>query len=559
MDVFGHRTFPRTIWDWLTRPNPRVAPLQQARSRLLTILVFITLPVMCLVSSWVSAEPVALAFRWTLPVIYAGIFLVNRSGYFRAAAWMLILVLALQPFIYLITVPAATFETITFGGIWLIAPFLMAYVLLAVRDFALTLALVFGLVATVLLTHPEVGFSALSTCLLVLFWMAVVLLVAAVMRRDDVQRQLDHASALEESEARYRSLFAATLEGIVIHRNGIIVECNRTFAALLGYEVNALPGTSIVECIAPEDRARVVALVNSTEMFQAQGLRRNGSVFWAEVRNQPIQLNGELLRVSAVVDITGRREIERQQVRLKVEQEKVLTLRELINNLSHDLRNPLSNINTGLYLIRKLQNDPIRVEAQIQQVEEQVDHLKAMVEDLQIMATLDRRATSEYRFTWRNVNPVVDAAVQEEREPALRRRQMLTFAGADDLPDALLDSAEFKRLVKHLIQNAVNFTPEGGEIAVTTQADGNDVLVRVSDTGIGISTEDRARIFDYFYRADEARNPETGGTGLGLTIAKRIADAHNGRIEVESTPGAGSVFCVRLPVTRRLTSSSPAD
>jgi PAS domain S-box-containing protein len=539
-------------WDALTRPHPRVPPLQRARARTLAILVLITLPVLWLVSSWAWPNTSLQVLQLLTPVAFAVIYFANRFGYFYAAAWLFILALALQPALYLIALPVKTFETVTFGAIWLLAPVLVCYVLLNVRELVLTLLLVFSLISGVLILNPGVTFSSLSISLLMLFWISAVLLVSSVSRREDVRRQLQNADRLLESDTRYRTLFAATMDGIVVHQNGVVVDCNHAFAELVGYPQDEIIGKQALEFYAPEERERAVRWMTSTEPYQTQGVRKDGTRFWASIQGQPIQINGRTMRIATVTDITQRKEAEKQQVRLAVEQEKVVVLQRFISNLSHDLRTPLSTLNTGLYLIRKVKDDPDRLDAHISRVQEQVAHLESMIDDMLVMSTLDRRATGEYKFAWRDVNLVVGRAVEEEMSQALRKRQALTFEGKDGLPEALLDASEFKRLMKHLIQNAINFTPDGGQIAVWTARDEEEIVVSVRDTGIGISPQDRARIFDYFYRADEARSPDTGGTGLGLTIAQRICDAHNGRIEVESAPGEGSTFRVRLPVTRRV-------
>jgi len=99
----------------------------------------------------------------------------------------------------------------------------------------------------------------------------------------------------------------------------------------------------------------------------------------------------------------------------------------------------------------------------------------------------------------------------------------------------------------NLLQNAISYTPEGGQIAVEVQPDLNGVEVSVSDTGIGIPAADLPRIFERFYRVDKGRSQELGGTGLGLSIVKHIVEAHGGRVNVESKPGQGSRFSFFLP------------
>ena len=109
------------------------------------------------------------------------------------------------------------------------------------------------------------------------------------------------------------------------------------------------------------------------------------------------------------------------------------------------------------------------------------------------------------------------------------------------------DRIKLNQILYNLIDNAMKYTPEGGSIQVSLTEEGNSLIWRVKDNGIGIPPEDREHIFERFYRVDKARSRETGGTGLGLSIVKQLAVMHGGTIQVESRPGEGSLFTVTLP------------
>jgi two-component system sensor histidine kinase BaeS len=115
---------------------------------------------------------------------------------------------------------------------------------------------------------------------------------------------------------------------------------------------------------------------------------------------------------------------------------------------------------------------------------------------------------------------------------------------------ALIDRVEFARVITKLMENAITYTPQAGHITVETHIDKNWLTISMQDSGVGILAEDLPHIFERFYRADRARSTETGGSGLGLSIVQKIVEAHNGRIDVESTPGRGSKFSIRLPITK---------
>ncbi|HYO89967.1 MAG TPA: ATP-binding protein [Candidatus Limnocylindrales bacterium] len=541
----------RRFFDYLTRPSPRVPAEQRGRARITAALVLISMPAMLMVSTWGWLGAPLQALLLFSPLILIIAYFLNRAGYVRLAPWLGVVFFTLVPFVYLITLQVYVFETITFGVIWLMAPLFICYVLLDLRDLTIALLLNVAVVFTVLVFKPQITLNILSIGLLILLWTAALLLVASMLRQQDAQELKMQTRAHGESESRYRTLFAAAMEGIIIHKDGRVIDCNPAFAELLGYSQEELPGMSALDFYAPEERERAVDLIKSTDPYEAQGIRKDGTRFWAEVRGRPMIVEGQLVRVATLSDITQRRKAEQQRVSLAVEREKVEILQRFITNVSHDLRTPLSTINTGLYLIEKVKDDPARLQAQLASVQAQVQHLDRLIDDLLSMSRLDRRQTGEYAFAWHTLNTLVRAAIDELASQTLRKRQTLDFDGGDGLPMALVDKAEFRRMLRHLIQNAINFTPEGGEVRVSTAHEGEEIVISIHDNGIGIAAEDRAAIFDYFYRVDEARSPDNGGTGLGLTIAKRICEAHNGRIEVDSEPGEGSTFRVRLPITRR--------
>jgi signal transduction histidine kinase len=118
------------------------------------------------------------------------------------------------------------------------------------------------------------------------------------------------------------------------------------------------------------------------------------------------------------------------------------------------------------------------------------------------------------------------------------------------LDDALIlgDAVRLRQLFLNLIDNAIKYTPEKGMVEISLFREGNNVKIRVKDTGMGIPAEDLSKIFDRFYRVDKARTRELGGSGLGLSISKWIVDIHNGTISVESEINLGSIFTVTFPL-----------
>jgi signal transduction histidine kinase len=119
------------------------------------------------------------------------------------------------------------------------------------------------------------------------------------------------------------------------------------------------------------------------------------------------------------------------------------------------------------------------------------------------------------------------------------------------IPVLSVDLTRIAQLLANLLSNAVKFTPDGGRVEVRLGSEGDQVVLAVSDTGVGIPAVDQERIFERFYRTAIVRRQEIPGTGLGLTITKAIVAAHNGTIAVESAEGRGSTFTIRLPLMRK--------
>lgn len=171
--------------------------------------------------------------------------------------------------------------------------------------------------------------------------------------------------------------------------------------------------------------------------------------------------------------------------------------------------------------------------------------MSRLVADLLVLARAD--AGQPLKRERVELDRLLLAVFQETR--VLARGRKLSLRDLDQLlvygdPDRL------KQLLVILADNAIKYTPDGGEVQLILRRAPGAAVISVSDTGIGIAAEDLPHIFDRFYRADKARSRDQGGTGLGLSIARWIAESHGGHISVESTLGRGSVFTVRLPLAQ---------
>lgn len=216
--------------------------------------------------------------------------------------------------------------------------------------------------------------------------------------------------------------------------------------------------------------------------------------------------------------------------------------RRFVANASHELRTPLTSIRGNLGFLRRVVDmEPADREAALADMASEVERMSRLVSDLLTLARAD--AGQHLPKTTVELAPLV-------REVA-RQARFLCEGGVEvtldevDEANVLGDPDHLRQLLLILADNAVKYTPTGGRVTLSARRQNGSLRLVVADSGIGIGPEERERIFERFYRADPARSP--GGAGLGLAIARWIAEEHGGGIEVESSPGRGSRFTVRLP------------
>jgi two-component system phosphate regulon sensor histidine kinase PhoR len=220
--------------------------------------------------------------------------------------------------------------------------------------------------------------------------------------------------------------------------------------------------------------------------------------------------------------------------------------RDFISNISHELRTPLAALKALVDTLRDgALEDPPAAERFLNRMETEVDALTQMVQELLELSRIES-GRAPLHLAPVPVPDVVLPPVERLRPQAERAGLTLTVTLPPDLPPLQADAERIQQVVTNLVHNAVKFTPSGGRVSVWAERTGNEVVIRVHDTGVGIPSDDLPRIFERFYKADRARSG--GGTGLGLAIARHIIQAHGGRIWVESVEGQGSAFYFSLPL-----------
>ena len=220
---------------------------------------------------------------------------------------------------------------------------------------------------------------------------------------------------------------------------------------------------------------------------------------------------------------------------------------EFLAMLAHELRNPLAPMRHGLQILQ-LAGDKPQVVAQTRDViNRQVQHMSRLVDDLLDISRITRGRV-ELRKRPVDLAEVVGAAVDEVRPLIESRRHGLTVAQPGGPARVVGDPTRLTQVLTNLLTNAAKYTDPGGDIRVLVGREGDDAVVRVRDTGVGISPDMRQKVFDLFTQVEGTLDRSQGGLGIGLTLVKTLVELHGGRVEVFSDgPGKGSEFVVRLP------------
>lgn len=243
--------------------------------------------------------------------------------------------------------------------------------------------------------------------------------------------------------------------------------------------------------------------------------------------------------------------VERLEESFTRERELEQARKELISSVSHDLRTPLASIRAMVESINDgVVSDQGTVRRYLRTIETEVENLSQLISDLFELSQMEA-GTLELHLESSSLADLISDTLESMSAQATAGGRHLNLKGSVDgeVPSVVMDAPRVQRVLYNLVQNALRHTPPDGTIYILARDVGTEVHVEVSDTGEGIPDEELSRIFDRFYRSERSRSRDTGGVGLGLSIAKGIVEAHGGRVWVESALGKGSTFGFALPKT----------
>ncbi|MBE3595619.1 MAG: PAS domain-containing protein [Hydrogenibacillus sp.] len=345
---------------------------------------------------------------------------------------------------------------------------------------------------------------------------------------------------IRDNEKRLSDILTNMTSGVVLlDPRGRVLFANRAALALFSLGGRAITGRHHVEAFRLFELSQLVELVRESKA----AARRELIVYFPEERVLDVHLVplfDDAPRLDAILlvahDITDIRRLERIRS-------------EFVANASHELKTPVTSIQGfAETLLDGALDEAEEARRFVEIIYHESERLKRLIQDILDLSRIEgRRLPLDYRDV--HIQSLFeDILLQVEKERS--RKSMVLTAEVDPRLHIESDYDRLKQILLNLVVNAVQYTPEGGRIALRAEDEGEDVVFVVQDNGIGIPKRDLDRIFERFYRVDKARSRNSGGTGLGLSIVRHLVELLGGEIRVESTEGVGSTFYVRLPKAR---------
>ena len=342
---------------------------------------------------------------------------------------------------------------------------------------------------------------------------------------------------LMRDRARLDAILSGMVEGVlVVDSGGRLQLANRAAQSMLRMDASSI-GRPYVEVIRhPDISAQLGTALRGEEVDnrELELTRDPGRTFVA--RAAPVARGGGGGAVLVLHDITDLRRAD--QIR-----------RDFVANVSHELRTPLTAIRGYVEALLDEGSDAEDTKRFLEIIGRQSARMERLVSDLLRLARLDARqealdlASCDMQQLFHTVGADVAQTVES-------KRQRITTAVDPEASRVTADPAKLHDVLRNLVENAVNYSPEAATIHLEAVRRGGDVILSVSDSGPGIPPDDLSRVFERFYRVDKSRS-RPGGTGLGLAIVKHLVELHGGRAVAENRPEGGARFVITLPNTRQ--------
>ena len=343
-------------------------------------------------------------------------------------------------------------------------------------------------------------------------------------------------SETSSEKNKLETIFHYMADGLVVYDiNGYVVQCNPAALELMG---KGIRNESFGEAFPKEHFATLLYSPSGT--IAERMLELDGHAVRAEFAAYGNKDGASEGLIVVLQDVTEQRRAEAMQ-------------REFVANVSHELRTPVTTVKS---YVETILDGNIREEETLvpflNVIDQESDRMTSLIAELLELSRIDNRQV-QLRMEEVDLTELLADCVRRYRIHSEKKNQ--TMEMRPDCPEVpvLCDRSRIEQVIRNILINAVNYSPEGASVTAWSSIDTcrGEGILHIADTGMGIPHKEQKRIFERFYRVDKARSRSSGGTGLGLAIAKEMMEMHQGRIEVESVPGKGSVFHLIFPLYRK--------
>jgi two-component system phosphate regulon sensor histidine kinase PhoR len=353
---------------------------------------------------------------------------------------------------------------------------------------------------------------------------------------DELQKRI---AALQEEKAKVEAAFSSALDGVLIlDSQGRIETVNRGMWAMTGERYRDIVGKTPLEAF------RNLGLQKALDQYRIGGMPVSQEMELGE--EDPVMLDVSITPVRGIDaaegktmlvfhDLTRLKKLERMRV-------------DFVANVTHEIKTPLTAI---LGFVETLQEGAIEdretAKKFLSTIARHAERLNRLVDDL---LTISNTELGEIHFSFESValSGIAQSVLHMIQRKAEEKKIEITSSIPEDLPLIRADRDRLSQVLINILDNAVKFTPAGGRVTLAASpAAAQEVVVRITDTGIGVPRDEISRLGERFYRVDKTRSRELGGTGLGLSIVKHLMAAHKGRMEIESQLGRGTTVSLYFP------------
>jgi len=359
-------------------------------------------------------------------------------------------------------------------------------------------------------------------------------------------------TARQQAEALFRTLCDSSPIGIYITQDSKFQYVNPQMQNLLGYSQSELLGTDSASYILPADRdvvrANAIARLKGKQAipYEYQVVNKAGEIRHVMETVNPIEYQGQRAVLGNFMDITEFKQIEREVAEYKALNK---FKSDLLSTVSHELRTPLSIIKgySTLLVDYEQKLTPEEKREYLRSTDSATDRLSELVDRLLDMSRLDAGLLTLTKELTSILKLIKDTVAEAQlRAPGHKIAANMPRR----LPKVIIDARRIRQVLDNLIDNACKYSKEA-EVTVSAQREGKELLITVTDQGIGIPANELQRVFDRMYRIEQRLSSKAGGMGLGLAICKGLIEAHGGRIWMESEEGKGSTCFFTLPLHNR--------